>query len=178
MAGFDPERFEGKWFEIKRDKDANFRHNQKCPIANYYSTFNDMAMERQYQNFWGKTKVQGPLAVRERTFLGDGLPHIYHENGQRYHHIILDTDYQNYAVVYGCDQYWGLFKGEYATLLSRTEYVESQYVGKAKNQLNALGYDITENWMDPGKSCGFEAAPTYEDLMISVFEHEPLWMDY
>ena len=32
--------------------------------------------------------------------------------------------------------------------------------------------------MEPGSQCGFQAAPTYDELMISVFEHEPLWMDY
>ena len=44
--------------------------------------------------------------------------------------------------------------------------------------LNSLGYEYNQHWLDPGASCGFEAAPTYEELMISVLEREPYWMDY
>ena len=81
-------------------------------------------------------------------------------------------------MVYGCDQYGLFWKGEYATLLSRTEWLDGRFTGKAKQALSDLDYDYNTNWMDPGSTCGFQAAPTYDELMISVFEHEPLWEDY
>jgi hypothetical protein len=39
-------------------------------------------------------------------------------------HYIIDTDYDHYALAYGCDNYWGFFYGSYATLLSRDKYLE------------------------------------------------------
>ena len=36
MEGFDREKFKGKWFEIKRDKDHDFwQWGQKCPVSYY-----------------------------------------------------------------------------------------------------------------------------------------------
>jgi len=42
---------------------------------------------------------------------------------------ILNTDYNNYAVVYGCDEFlFGLLYYEWSALLSRTKSVEREYV--------------------------------------------------
>jgi hypothetical protein len=44
-----------------------------------------------------------------------------------YTHVVLGTDYDNYAQVYGCDSYWFFWKTEYATLLSREEFLDAEY---------------------------------------------------
>ena len=136
-----------------------------------------MALERQYQDFWGVSYYEGPFAVREQTWFSDGLDYVYHDFAS-YHHVVLGTDYENWALVYGCDQYFGFWKGESATLLSRTEFLDGQYVKEAKSLLNSLEYDYIDLWVDPGISCGWEAAPTFDELMIEVMSREPLWSDY
>jgi hypothetical protein len=92
--------------------------------------------------------------------------------------VVLGTDYDNYAQVYGCDSYFFFWKIEYATLLSRKPFLEAEYTSKAKYLLNEVKYDHRLNWDSPGTYCGYEASDTYDEIMISVFDHEPLWTDY
>lgn len=117
------------------------------------------------------------MIIREKSLFPSGSPHIF-KNLRNYRHIVVDTDYENYALVYGCDQYGIFWKGEYATLLSRSEFLDGRYSGKAKSKLYDLDYEYNKYWMEPGTTCGFEAAPSHEELMISLFEHEPLWSDF
>lgn len=147
VEDFDKERFEGSWYEIYRDVDHDLRSKEFCTVSTYYSTFNGMALEREYENMFGTKKYAGPFAIRERNFMSDGLPYAYHSNGKKYHHYVIDTDYEHYALVYGCDQYWGIFYGAYATLMSRADYIDSTYVTKAKNTLFDIGYDYNTNWV-------------------------------
>lgn len=82
-------------------------------------------------------------------------------------HYIIDTDYDNYALVYGCD--WYVMPGiwvEYATLLSREPYLEYPYVRAAKDFLNEVGYAYDAYWMKPGIECGFDAAKTLDEVMV------------
>jgi hypothetical protein len=93
-------------------------------------------------------------------------------------HIILDTDYENFALVYGCDNYFGVFHGRWATLLSRIEYAEVEYVERAKDILRDIDYDYNFWWVQSGETCGWEAAPTADSIMLNVFKTEPNWSDY
>lgn len=95
-----------------------------------------------------------------------------------YEHIILDTDYENYAITYGCDNYFGLFHGRWASFLTRIEYAEVEYVEIAKKWMRDIEYDYNFWWVQTGEACGWEAAPTSELTMINVFETEPNWNAY
>jgi len=56
-------------------------------------------------------------------------------------HTVHDTDYFNYAVIYGCDDYFGgIYSNQWARLLSRSTYVESQYIEQANDALDDLDY--------------------------------------
>jgi hypothetical protein len=80
-----------------------------------------------------------------------------------YEHIILETDYHNYAISYGCDDYLlGLFHGRWATLLTRSSYAEVEFVERAKDLMREIEYDYNFWWKQTGESCGWEAAPTAE----------------
>jgi hypothetical protein len=98
-------------------------------------------------------------------------------------HFVLDTDYDNYAVIYGCD-YWGLpfdipfVHNTWSTLLSRSEFLEYPYVKKAKDLMKAIDYPYGTDWMKPGVDCGYDAALTLDEIMMKVFDHEPWWPDY
>ena len=65
------------------------------------------------------------------------MPMIYHGLfwGKNSHYVI-ESDYDNYALVYGCDMYFPFIWGEYATLLSREPFLEYPYVRAAKDTLN------------------------------------------
>lgn len=94
-------------------------------------------------------------------------------------HYVIDTDYDNYALVYGCDSYFFPFIwGEYATLLSRETYLEYPYVRKSKDVLNEIGYEYDGYWMKPGLDCGFDAAKTLDELMVDNLMESPDWAAY
>ena len=110
-------------------------------------------------------------------FFGDGTWTIRH-GLRRYQHMVLDTDYENWAVIYGCDTYWLFFHGWYATLLSREPFIEYPYVRAAKDKLDEIGYDYGSMWVKTGLSCGFDAAKTLDEVMIAIFETAPDWNVY
>jgi hypothetical protein len=93
-------------------------------------------------------------------------------------HYVISTDYDNYAVVYGCDQY-GLFKISYATLLSRTTFADWSAVTEAKRTLNEIDYPYQKLWVNAGEKCGWGAAITLdEQILNNVFSQPPNWGDY
>jgi hypothetical protein len=66
-------------------------------------------------------------------------------------HYVIDTDYENYAVVYGCDVYFGLFKVSYATFLSRSTFADSRSMASAKSKLIEVGYPYKKLWVNAGE---------------------------
>ena len=91
----------------------------------------------------------------------------------------MATDYENYALVYGCGNiFGGVLYYAYAILLSRDKYINADYVEKAKDILTDVGYDWGTWWVKPSVECGFDAAPTNEEYMIEVFSTEPSWERY
>ena len=96
-------------------------------------------------------------------------------------HIVVDTDYDNYALVYGCiyPTSFGLpmFNFQYATLLSRHEFLEYPYVKASKDYLKAREFNY-DNWKKPGVDCGYDAALTLDEVMVRVLDKEPWWPHY
>ena len=65
---------------------------------------------------------------------------------------VLDTDYDNYSIVYGCDQKFGLWYTETTWLLARTRTVDDSVVENAKNVLRnkVPHYPIDVKWSGDG----------------------------
>ena len=84
-------------------------------------------------------------------------------------HYIVDTDYDNYAIAYGCDQYFMFFFGEFATLLGREPFMEYPYVRKAKDFLDKINYPYDTKWIKSGLECGFDTAKTLDEMMVDEF---------
>lgn len=177
----DTKKFEGKWYEIFRDEDHDKWSDQLCTMSYYKSKFlsQDMSLQRTYKkkNWFGEPKSRDDKKrnIRPKWF-GDGTPTINH-GFERYQHFVLDTDYDNWAVVYGCDTYFLFFHGWYATLLSREPFVEYPYVRAAKDKLDTINYNY-DNWVKTGLECGFDAAKTLDEVMIGIFETVPDWNVY
>jgi hypothetical protein len=95
-------------------------------------------------------------------------------------HQILETDYVNYAVVYGCQNWLGGVLGhfDWATFLSRTTFADARGVQLAKTKLTSVGYDWSYYWMKPGIECGMDAAPTNDELFIAMIETKPDFLDF
>ena len=182
MPGFNRTEFVGDWFEMMVDLDQYIWQSKECTISTYapIRTSNDgMLLTRNYKR--GKKQfdqIEGPISIsRQSNFFGV-TNQVANRKVFSYEHFILDTDYENYAISYGCDNYFGIFHGRWATLLSRTNYLESQYVDKAKGLMRDIEYDFNFWWRQTGESCGWEIAPTAEQTMKNVFQTEPNWEAY
>mmetsp|Transcript_33624 Transcript_33624/g.51830 ORF Transcript_33624/g.51830 Transcript_33624/m.51830 type:complete len:196 (+) Transcript_33624:245-832(+) len=105
----------------------------------------------------------------------DAVPGLIHPQ-----HEILATDYDNFAIRYGCTDYLGLaFHVQTATLLSRTPHLPEPYVSKAKHALKRVNYWYNVWW---GWQFNLGCTYTFEDSgdkkMISMFNNEPTWGKY
>jgi hypothetical protein len=103
---------------------------------------------------------------------------------QKREEYVVATDYENYALLRGCDRLWwsfGILANERYTYLSRDKYSDFPYIKAAKDYMrfnDKVFYNTVSSWVKSGLSCGFDAAPTHEELMVQVFARQPLWSDY
>merc|ERR1719400_662127 len=57
---------------------------------------------------------------------------------------ILDTDYENYAVVYACVDYiFGLIHFEFAWILGREQQIDAAYIDHALDLMTGYGIDTS-----------------------------------
>ena len=104
---------------------------------------------RTTNNEYSDTIIDGTdLPFARATFDKDGYGKVkfwWYPDGNYW---VLDTDYDNYAIVYGCDNWFGFWTQE-AWLLSRTPTVSDQLVAdvKLKLQQKLKGvYDYDGQW--------------------------------
>jgi hypothetical protein len=70
-------------------------------------------------------------------------------------------------------------KSEKITYLSRDAYSDFPYIKAAKDFIKTnTTYFHGTSWKKTGIKCGYDAAPTYEELMLQVFARQPYWSDY
>ena len=83
------------------------------------------------------------------------------------------TDYLNYALIYGCNNIFGGWLGHYkwATLLSRTMYIDGASVELAKDKLTEIGYNWGYYWTKPGITCGHDAEATNEEKFLEILSN-------
>ena len=143
-----------------------------------------MSITRDFNNrFFGSNDTQ-ELTLADKnwyTLASDGVP--YEFSGPfslvRRHHQIVATDYDNYAIAYGCDNILGgMFHLRWSNLLSREPYLQYEYVRTAKEKVVAINYDWDFWWLKSGKRCGYIPAPTQDDVMIEVFDTIPDWTPF
>jgi hypothetical protein len=189
MEGLDESRFMGHWYEIFRDWDHDYWSDEEC-TQSYYDEgwFGTMELSRKflYKSWFYdpyKPGRKGPYGIGPKWYGWWGDPNKEYISkgiwgGGTFEHMVIDTDYDNYAIVYGCDTYYFFFHGYYATLLSREPYVEYPYVRKAKDKLETIDYDYASYWVKSGLFCGFDAAKTLDEVMLTTFTTDPDWELY
>lgn len=176
MENFNKRDFGGRWYEIFRDIDHDIWSDQECTEDFYNPNLFDMTLTRIYKIkswFFDWNGNDGPKKIKPKwLFTPEKYKDIdYIDHGileGKYQHYVIDSDYDNWAIVYGCDVYFGIFHGYYATLLSREPFMDYQHVRAAKDKLDEIGYDYGTLWVKPGLRCGFDAAKTLDEIMIDL----------
>lgn len=81
-----------------------------------------MLLSRTYKRGKKLDRIEGPLSISPTENIWGRMYQKVKRKVLSYEHIVLDTDYENYAVTYGCDNYFGLWHGRWATFLTRNDY--------------------------------------------------------
>lgn len=160
VENFDKARFaEGTWYEVRRDKAHDSNARQKCVVYDYQLEGDNMSLNKLGQKKNGNDNNDKPKDIMGMKIGGKGLmalwdylgssevPYINHKTlfWGSIQHYVVDTDYDNFALVYGCRNIYYLpflpmSHYKYATLLSRHEFLEYQYVKPAKDFLKTREY--------------------------------------
>ena len=183
---FDLDRYFGLWYEARRDKDCTFEGKVgvgKCNTATYSMTDDGTihVLNNEYEDdkgkwqdgFAGKATIvdpdahEGYLRVKFRFYIPEG------------DYKVLETDYDNYSVVYTCFGVKHIYNIEYIWILTRDMNPSDEILQKAydavkravpKYDLNNL--HVTETTLDNGDACPYDEAPvalSYEKPFFTPF---------
>merc|ERR1712086_73997 len=139
ISNMDVERYSGNWYNIQKDKDFLGGITAGCGTASY--TY----LKDEWWNFW-------PLEIRNRNWDKDtdtlltgeigstGIPQGVARcawgtgncNVKFYFlfespYMVMDTDFDNYSMVYGCDTY-GIVYVNYVWILSRAQSLSTAHM--------------------------------------------------
>ncbi|KAI3355447.1 hypothetical protein L3Q82_018283 [Scortum barcoo] len=138
---FNVTKYMGTWYEIEK-LPAVFERG-KCNQATYSlltdGTVNvrnaELLSNERINSIEGAAKVKDPAqpAILGVSFF-KGIPDAPY--------MVLSTDYQSYALVYSCSDYFGLFHIDFAWILARTRALTEEVISQLHNKLAAAGVDI------------------------------------
>jgi len=146
MSGFDIHQYQGEWLEI-----ARYRNPYECGVcqrATYTIDQSDTSKIRVNNTQYKKGKLryatgnatqqEGEPAKWTVTFDNKHGKKNYKRTGSYW---IIDTDYNNYAMVYSCNEgLYGLFHTQYAWILGRkVDSISDQMMTDIFNKWKAQG---------------------------------------
>ena len=181
MSDFDATAFKGTWYEVTKDSTLRTWSNVECSTDVYSASSNGMEMQRDFERgiaiFKPKSGVMTADITLTPTTSGNGVAEWTSDGEKKARqHNIIATNYADWAIVYGCDDYWGgLWHVSWATFLSRTKHVSASSWIAARQSAEDLGYDASNNWDSPDTDCGFSKDATPDDSFIALLETEPDW---
>ncbi|XP_071800068.1 apolipoprotein D-like [Asterias amurensis] len=144
MNDFNITAYFGRWFEILRFENTEFEEGYKCIHADYsarddglvnvvnFATHENNGVSRSLEGFAFAPNPKAPAKLEMNLgssyFIGDFW--------------VLDTDYENFAMVHSCDNYF-FFNYQLNWLLSRTQTLETGDVQDALREFEDAGIYVT-----------------------------------
>ncbi|XP_005180903.2 apolipoprotein D [Musca domestica] len=143
VQNFDATRYLGRWYEQEKYPFI-FELGGKCIYAEYGQlkngdlsvyNYNINELTGRPNDILGSAKLvdSGKLKVRFNNmpaFIGSA------------DYWVLDTDYDNYAVVYSCTDVLGLFNAQVVWILTRERSPNPQYIEKARSVIKQNGLSL------------------------------------
>ena len=130
VGEFNQEAFQGAWFDMFKDNGMLFGDQNPCGVTEF--TESGMITHQSMDAATGNVgKEEFPVRFDEN---GNGYIK-YHPLLPETNYQVIDTDYVQYAVVYGCNTWlFGYIHTEVAWLLSREDTISEYIEEKARNQ--------------------------------------------
>ncbi|XP_037811922.1 apolipoprotein D-like [Lucilia sericata] len=143
VKNFDASRYLGRWYENQKYPFI-FELGGKCIYAEYglmenkdlsIYNFNINTLTGKPNDIKGSAKIVGNAKLKVRfssmpAFIGAA------------DYWILDTDYDNYAVVYSCTDIGGLVNGKVVWILTREREPQPQYIERARSVIKENGLSL------------------------------------
>ncbi|KAK3734964.1 hypothetical protein RRG08_038986 [Elysia crispata] len=153
-TNFDLNRYLGLWFSYE-NFDAPFQWGSTCVRALYSIKPNGRikVINSGYSDvrLFGRSFYRSPIRIEGEAFIVDpakpgglnvrfgGQPDT---DGGRANYLIMDTDYDNYSVVYSCSKQ-SIFKIELAWILTRQKGVRPANIDTIYQTLTDYGVNVT-----------------------------------
>ncbi|KFM69602.1 Apolipoprotein D, partial [Stegodyphus mimosarum] len=121
---FDVSKYVGEWYEVEKNP-TPFEAGLKCNKAkyenkgDYISVVNTGISERSGK----ESTIEGKATIPDKN-VPSKLKVKFNNMPFKADYWVLDTDYENYSVVYSCFSVFKLFNAEYLWILSRTPTLE------------------------------------------------------
>merc|ERR1711990_1384028 len=159
----------GMWFDEQHTKDVWYLNDEDiCGEVEYYH-LNDENREFTVKNTSQSKDFGGRAGIPGRAKCPGTDGHCFVDFGSGYtkesNYIIVDTDYENYSIVYSC---FSVFKTK-VWILSRTPIMDESYYQHAvdviKKEIPHYDFDTEMIPVEyQGDSCTYNALPTEEFL--------------
>nr|QCP69315.1 apolipoprotein Dd.1 [Lateolabrax maculatus] len=149
---FNITKYIGTWYEIEK-LPAMFERG-KCNQATYTPLTDGTVNVRNTELLCnGKiNSIEGVAKVKNSSqpaILGvsffKGVPDAPY--------MVLSTDYQSYALVYSCSDYFGLFHIDFAWILARTRELTEDVISQLHDKLAAAGVNVNRLIVSNQKGC-------------------------
>ncbi|XP_065165935.1 apolipoprotein D-like [Atheta coriaria] len=143
MQYFDPQKYLGKWYEAERYF-ALFEFGGKCVTGDYGLTEQGdiVIINRQTSAITGiESTIEGLGNVLQRSDhakLSIKFPSLRGFVNFTAPYWILDTDYDNYSLVWSCNNF-GMFSTKNAWILTRSRLPSLEIIGHAYKILDNIG---------------------------------------
>ncbi|KAL7042829.1 hypothetical protein ACKWTF_001299 [Chironomus riparius] len=124
----DVSDFLGTWYILAIYPDSTLL-SMRCPVVIFTwpavgANNAQISVFKKYISFGNEKRVMGSASAVGRGTLGINFPVLPRDNGV---YNVLGTDYENYAVLFTCNNYPGYIVGQNVWVMSRNKTLESQY---------------------------------------------------
>ncbi len=154
QQNFDATKYTGTWFNAAKDKTSPFE-NGNCEQARY--SINADGTLRVFNTQYDNSTQEIAIADGVATCVGPHCGVKFYWFSPSADYRVMDTDYENYALVYACNDVF-LGKVDYVWLLTRAQYPAQEYINKALDTLAQRVPEFTPDnlsWTYQGSACQY-----------------------